>query len=34
VWFRRDPRIRWLPADEDPSAVLEPLLRIVDEPPD
>ena len=34
VWFRRDPRIRWLPADEDPSAVLQPLLRIVDEPPD
>ena len=34
VWFRRDPRIRWLTTDTDPMAVLGALLDIVDEPPD
>jgi tRNA dimethylallyltransferase len=34
VWFRRDPRIRWLTADTDPMTLLHPLLDIVDEPPD
>jgi tRNA dimethylallyltransferase len=26
-WFRRDPRIRWLPAEDDPLRVLPDLLR-------
>jgi len=30
AWFRRDPRIRWLEAHEDPMEVLNPLLDIVD----
>ncbi|MGH9137235.1 MAG: tRNA (adenosine(37)-N6)-dimethylallyltransferase MiaA [Acidimicrobiales bacterium] len=34
AWFRRDPRIRWLDARDDPAAVLEPLLEIVDEQAD
>jgi tRNA dimethylallyltransferase len=30
AWFRRDPRIAWLHADDDPLAVVNPLLEIVD----
>ena len=33
VWFRRDPRIRWLTADRDPMTLLDALLDIVDQPP-
>jgi tRNA dimethylallyltransferase len=29
AWFRRDPRIEWLTADEDPATVLPSLSRIV-----
>jgi tRNA dimethylallyltransferase len=31
VWFRRDPRITWLDAEDDPMAVLPGLLRRFDE---
>ena len=34
VWFRRDPRIRWLTAAQDPTTVLDALLPFVDEPTD
>jgi tRNA dimethylallyltransferase len=33
-WFRRDPRIRWLHADDDPADLLNPLLEIIDAPAD
>jgi tRNA dimethylallyltransferase len=29
-WFRRDPRINWLEITEDPSEVLEEVLKIFD----
>jgi len=34
VWFRRDPRIRWLEAGADPDAALDSLLQILDDQPD
>ncbi|MBA2280177.1 MAG: tRNA (adenosine(37)-N6)-dimethylallyltransferase MiaA, partial [Acidimicrobiia bacterium] len=32
AWFRRDPRIRWLAVDDDPSAALPAVLAAVDAP--